>query len=68
MARSPILPAQLPALPHDWQAGWDGRAPLALPDGGQLHLHGAEAFERPLQVRARVANASCCPVASIRMR
>ncbi len=49
-----LLPAQLPALPHDWQAGWDGRAPLALPDGGQLHLHGAEAFERPLQVRARV--------------
>ena len=27
---------------------------MALPDGGQLHLHGAEAFERPLQVRARV--------------
>lgn len=49
-----LLPAQLPALPHDWQAGWDGCAPLALPDGGQLRLLGAAAFERPLQVRARV--------------
>ncbi len=49
-----LLPAQLPALPHDWQAEWDGRAPLALPDGGQLCLQGAPAFERRLQVRARV--------------
>lgn len=48
-----LLPAQLPALPRDWQAAWDGRTPLALPDGGQLRLQGAAAFERPLQVRAR---------------
>ncbi len=49
-----LLPAQLPALPHHWQAEWDGRAPLALPDGGQLCLQGGAAFDRPLQVRARV--------------
>ncbi|HIE4563626.1 TPA: tRNA lysidine(34) synthetase TilS [Stenotrophomonas maltophilia] len=49
-----LLPAQLPVLPNDWQTEWDGRAPLPLPDGGQLHLQGAAAFERPLQVRARV--------------
>ncbi|MBH1446018.1 tRNA lysidine(34) synthetase TilS [Stenotrophomonas maltophilia] len=48
-----LLPARLPALPPAWQAEWDGRAPLALPDGGQLRLQGAPAFERPLQVRAR---------------
>lgn len=48
-----LLPAQLPALPRDWQAAWDGRTPLALPDGGQLRLQGPAAFERPLQVRAR---------------
>ncbi|KAA3603713.1 tRNA lysidine(34) synthetase TilS [Stenotrophomonas maltophilia] len=49
-----LLPAQLPALPRQWQADWDGHAPLALPDGGQLRLQGAASFERPLQVRARV--------------
>lgn len=49
-----LLPAQLPSLPCGWQAEWDGRAPLPLPDGGQLRLQGAVAFERPLQVRARV--------------
>nr|WP_204323534.1 tRNA lysidine(34) synthetase TilS [Stenotrophomonas pavanii] len=49
-----LLPAQLPALPRQWQADWDGHAPLALPDGGQLRLQGAAGFERPLQVRARV--------------
>ncbi|WP_414496471.1 tRNA lysidine(34) synthetase TilS [Stenotrophomonas maltophilia] len=49
-----LLPAQLPSLPRDWQAAWDGRAPLPLPDGGQLSLLGASAFEQPLQVRARV--------------
>ncbi|WP_313466382.1 tRNA lysidine(34) synthetase TilS, partial [Stenotrophomonas sp.] len=31
----------------------DGRAPLPLPDGGQLRLLGGAAFERPVQVRAR---------------
>lgn len=49
-----LLPAQLPSLPRAWQAEWDGHAPLPLPDGGQLRLQGAAAFERPLQVRARV--------------
>ena len=49
-----LLPARLPSLPLDWQAVWDGRAPLPLPDGGQLSLLGAGAFEQPLQVRARV--------------
>lgn len=49
-----LLPARLPALPADWQATWDGRAPLPLPDGGQLRLRGASAFEQPLQIRARV--------------
>ncbi|MDV9042268.1 tRNA lysidine(34) synthetase TilS [Stenotrophomonas sp. RAC2] len=49
-----LLPARLPSLPLDWQAAWDGRAPLPLPDGGQLSLLGASAFEQPLQVRARV--------------
>jgi tRNA(Ile)-lysidine synthase len=49
-----LLPAQLPVLPRGWQAEWDGHAPLPLPDGGQLRLRGTAAFERPLQVRARV--------------
>ncbi|WP_369040275.1 tRNA lysidine(34) synthetase TilS [Stenotrophomonas maltophilia] len=48
-----LLPALLPALPADWQAPWDGRAPLPLPDGGQLRLLGGAAFDRPLLVRAR---------------
>ncbi|WP_039727797.1 tRNA lysidine(34) synthetase TilS, partial [Xanthomonas sp. SHU 199] len=39
----------------DWQAQWDGRAPLALPDGRCLHLRAdtALAFDTPLLVRAR---------------
>jgi len=48
-----LLPAVLPSLPADWQAAWDGRAPLPLPDGGQLRLLGGAAFDRPVQVRAR---------------
>ena len=46
-------------LPDDWQAAWDGRAPLDLPDGGRLWLadgagQPAQAgFDAPLQVRAR---------------
>ncbi len=48
-----LLPAELPALPPDWQQEWDGRAPLALPDGGQLRLLGAAMFQQPMQVRAR---------------
>lgn len=49
-----LLPARLPVLPRDWQAEWDGRMPLALPDGGQLRLQGTAAFEHALQVRARM--------------
>ncbi|KAF1690384.1 tRNA lysidine(34) synthetase TilS [Pseudoxanthomonas koreensis] len=55
-----VLPAdhQRDPLPAQWQAGWDGRAPLLLPDGGRLHLHdgagGAVAgFDMPLRVHAR---------------
>ncbi len=43
----------LPAWPPEWQVEWDGSAPLHLPDGGSLVLHGAEGFSTPLQVRAR---------------
>ena len=48
-----LLPAELPQLPAGWQATWDGRAPLALPDGGQLRLQGAAAFEAPMRVTGR---------------
>lgn len=47
-----LLPPESP-WPADWSAPWDGRAPLALPDGGQFALHGAEGFDHALQVRAR---------------
>ena len=39
--------------PPGWQAEWDGREPLALPDGRRLVLQGSVGFLRPLQVRAR---------------
>lgn len=42
-----------PPLPADWQADWDGRAPLPLPGGGELLLEPAHAFDVPLRVRAR---------------
>ena len=48
-----LLPAVLPALPADWQVDWDGRTPLALPDGGQLRLAGTAGFAQVLQVRGR---------------
>ncbi len=48
-----LLPAELPALPKNLQATWDGRAPLQLPDGGQLRLLGTDGFEHPLHLRAR---------------
>jgi len=48
-----LLPAVLPRLPSDWQAAWDGRTPLALPDGGELRLQGASGWEQPLQVTGR---------------
>ncbi len=44
-----------PPLPADWQAPWDGHAPLALPDGRRLRLC-ADAplgFDAPLLVRLR---------------
>lgn len=43
----------LPHWPAGWQAQWDGRVPLPLPDGGVLELHGASAFDTPLHVRQR---------------
>ena len=46
--------AQSPALPGDWRAHWDGRAPLALPGGGELRLEGAPALDRACEVHARV--------------
>ncbi len=64
-----LLPARLPSLPLDWQAVWDGRAPLPLPDGGQLSLLGAGASNSHCRsVHAWAASASCCRVASIRTR
>lgn len=42
--------------PPGWQAQWDGRAPLALPDGATLALSGPAsrlAFDHPLVVRGR---------------
>lgn len=45
--------AGLSGWPPGWQADWDGRAPLALPDGGVLALQGAPGFDAPLQVRQR---------------
>ncbi|MBJ6980445.1 tRNA lysidine(34) synthetase TilS [Luteimonas sp. MC1572] len=44
---------RLPPLPADWEAGWDGRAPLPLPGGGALSLVGAECFDTPLKAHAR---------------
>lgn len=44
---------QHPPLPADWQASWDGRAPLPLPGGGLLRLRGAPCFDTPLRVGAR---------------
>ncbi len=43
----------LPHWPAGWQAQWDGRTPLSLPDGGLLELNGAPAFDTPLHVRQR---------------
>ncbi|MEH6416011.1 tRNA lysidine(34) synthetase TilS [Pseudomonas sp. CGJS7] len=42
-----------PALPPDWSRAWDGRAPLPLPDGGQLCLHGADALPVACLAHAR---------------
>ena len=48
--RAPLRP--------DWTVAWDGRAPLALPDGGSLHLHdgsgvAVSGFDAPVRVHAR---------------
>lgn len=40
-------------LPRTYQADWDGRQALNLPDGSQLHLQGAPALPWPAQVQAR---------------
>lgn len=42
-------------LPAAWEATWDGRAPLRLPDGRQLQLFAAAplAFDAPLRVHLR---------------
>jgi tRNA(Ile)-lysidine synthase len=42
-----------PALPADWETGWDGRVPLHLPAGGTLQLEGADALPDPVVVHAR---------------
>ena len=44
-----------PPLPASWQAQWDGRAPLALPDGRCLRLLADTplVFDAPLLVRLR---------------
>lgn len=43
----------MPVWPDGWQQPWDGSTSLRLPDGGQLSLHGAAAFDVPMIVRAR---------------
>lgn len=48
-----LLPATLPRLPAQWHAEWSGQRPLALPDGGELRLLGAAAWDAALQVRPR---------------
>jgi tRNA(Ile)-lysidine synthase len=41
------------ALPADWSCDWDGRVPLALPNGDRLALTGADALPGPCRVHAR---------------
>ncbi|KRG70251.1 tRNA(Ile)-lysidine synthetase [Stenotrophomonas terrae] len=41
------------AWPKGWTRQWDGSAPAELPDGGKLLLHGASAFDQPVQLRQR---------------
>lgn len=41
------------ALPEGWETEWNGRAPLALPGGGQLALEGASGFDHALHAHAR---------------
>ena len=39
--------------PEEWTQEWNGSEPAELPDGGKLVLHGASAFEQPMQLRLR---------------
>lgn len=50
-----LLHAQRQRTPLDmeWQAHWDGRQPLQLPNGDRLALVGAEALPSPAVVSAR---------------
>jgi tRNA(Ile)-lysidine synthase len=41
------------ALPGDWRCAWDGRAPLALPNGDRLELRGTDGFPSPVLTHAR---------------
>jgi tRNA(Ile)-lysidine synthase len=49
------LHARIPTdpLPPDWQAAWNGCAPLRLPDGSVIELRGTDGFDAPLTARAR---------------
>ena len=40
-------------LPPQWSCRWDGREPLALPNGDSLSLRGVAGFPTPLQAHAR---------------
>lgn len=42
-----------PAWPISWEQAWDGREPLALPDGARLALLGAPALPERCRVMAR---------------
>ena len=42
-----------PPLPQDLSIAWDGRAALQLPGGDMLALDGTEAFDGPVEIRAR---------------
>lgn len=44
--RAPLAP--------EWSQPWDGRSPLALPTGDRLELIGADAFDTPVRVHARL--------------
>jgi tRNA(Ile)-lysidine synthase len=43
----------MPAMAADWQANWDGCAPMPVPVGGTLALSGCEGFDTTLRVHAR---------------
>ena len=43
----------LAPLPEDWEATWDGTAPLPLPTGERIALQPPVAFAAPVRLRAR---------------